>query len=336
MKPINKYKPHTIDITVRSTPGTIVPAAWICGLCIALFFWPQIHTYINLQFSAQLDEVEPIEEHIPEFDSNFTLQAYFPQKTIQSKQKQDDLASKNLIPRAPQSYLYATETEQIRTFKKAQKLVPPIEIPQKILIVGSSSMNGALGAFLSKNLRKNDLEIFRHTKVSSGLARPDYYNWMEVLPGVLSKYNPDMVLVHFIGNDCQSLITADGRLDARYGKPEWEEKYRDRIADLIQLIQKNNIQVAFVGMSNVGLPGFRRRLRYANRIIRDVAKSYDSQFISIWEVTSDERGVVLPSTRRGNIDYPLLASDDIHLSVEGSRLVSREIFHQLNSRYKWK
>ena len=332
MKSINKYKPHSPIIHTHANPLKVVLSAWFCGLCIALYFWPQIQTYFHIAIQDyQHTQIETIEVS----SHSDSLKNYWKQEKPSISVNSPDTVQK-IIPPVQQSRVNDPISEPIKIFKQVQASTLPTTIPKKILIIGSSSMNGALGAFLSSTLRRKNLEIVRHTKVSSGLARPDYYNWIEIIPTIIAEHQPDLVLIQFVGNDCQSLLSAEGVLEAQYGKPEWEEAYRQRIAEVFELFHKDRVRVAWIGMSNVGLPGFRQRLRRSNRILKEVATDYNSQFVSLWGVTSQRNGAVLPGVRMGNIDYPLLTNDDIHLSIEGSRMVSNEIFRQLQKRYSWK
>ena len=74
-------------------------------------------------------------------------------------------------------------------------------------------------------------------------------------------HRPDLVLVHFIGNDCQSLLWHE-YLEAKYGLPEWKS-LSTAIAEVFELFHRNRpSHVDLVSMS--GFP-FRQRLRRSNQ-----------------------------------------------------------------------
>ena len=197
-------------------------------------------------------------------------------------------------------------------------------------------MKSDLGAFLAKSLRKQELYVHRHAKVGSGLARPDFYDWMNVIPELISAHTPDLVIVQFVGNDCQSLIMADGSLKAKYGTKEWDRAYEERITSLITLLHNQKIRIAFLGMSNVQSSIFRRKLKRSNAIIYDVAAKYNVPFVSLWETTSSTSGSAQEQIIINNIPKRMYQEDGIHLSRSGARMVANDVFTQLQQLYEWK
>jgi len=56
-------------------------------------------------------------------------------------------------------------------------------------------------------------------KVSSGLSRPDFFDWPKYFAQQIPKVNPDIVVVTFGGNDTQGLSTADGSNPSAWNDP---------------------------------------------------------------------------------------------------------------------
>ena len=302
-KPINKYTIPTQIEEKRSQALPIVLACWICGIAMAAYFYPQIQTYI---------QVSDVVEETP-----------FTSKSIQSSQakKSPTLPNQKANPK--------------RKENAASLPILPQTIPQRILLIGSSSMNSDLGAFLAQSLRRQKLEVYRQAKVGSGLARPDFYNWMEELPKLIEEHHPELIIAQFIGNDCQSLVEADGSVLAKYGSAEWEEAYEKRISDFIDIAHNQGIRIVFLGMSNVRSSLFRRNLLQSNSIIEKTALSNNARFVSLWESTSDAEGIALEYISTDDISRAMYQEDGIHLSREGARMVAREVFMLLNRLYDW-
>ena len=277
----------------------VVLTAWFCGCTIILFFFPQIKAYIYTTDDKIVQQVQRI-----------APKEVTPDEVLSEP-------SAPIVPPPPQKHL-------------------PTTIPQRILLIGSSSMNSDLGAFLAQSLRKQKLYVHRHAKVGSGLARPDFYDWMDVLPDLIAEHKPELVIAQFIGNDCQSLIMSDGSLKAKYGTKEWRTAYEERITALITLLHKQNIRIAFLGMSNVESSVFRKKLKRSNEIIYSVASKHKVPFISLWETTSTTGGAAESQIISNNISRRMHQEDGIHLSRPGARMVAREIFTQLQQLYEWK
>ena len=51
----------------------------------------------------------------------------------------------------------------------------------RVLLVGDSMIAGGVGIYLQRRLKKQaGFDVLRHGKSSSGLARPDFYDWFEI------------------------------------------------------------------------------------------------------------------------------------------------------------
>ena len=67
-------------------------------------------------------------------------------------------------------------------------------------------------------------------KVSSGLTRPDFFDWPKHLQDQVRKLRPDVVVVDFGGNDAQPIKTDDGK-QYDVTDPQWLVEYSKRVGD---------------------------------------------------------------------------------------------------------
>ena len=85
--------------------------------------------------------------------------------------------------------------------------IPDYGRKKRVLLVGDSMMMEGLGPTLHHRLRKRDnLDVHREGKYSSGLSRPDFYNWFENLPIMLEEYQPDLLIMSLGANDTQDIV----------------------------------------------------------------------------------------------------------------------------------
>ena len=57
---------------------------------------------------------------------------------------------------------------------------------------------------------------------STGLSRPDYYNWPSALQVFMTQYHPDIVLIMLGGNDAQTIWTLSGdKIPFGVGDERW-------------------------------------------------------------------------------------------------------------------
>ena len=136
------------------------------------------------------------------------------------------------------------ETEEIPLETERPKPEPTlkpanIEAPFRILIIGDSfiAVGGGVGDILEKGLLNNyqEIAVFRQGKVSSGLSRPDYFNWPLTIHELISQYKPNIAVIMLGSNDAQGLTNSKGIFQIYYGQPGWNQKYAQRVADLLNI-----------------------------------------------------------------------------------------------------
>lgn len=91
--------------------------------------------------------------------------------------------------------------------------------------------------------------------VSTGLARPDYFNWPEHLVKNVLPAGPSILVIMFGANDGQNMTDANGKVLERYSEP-WITEYRRRVAATMDLLKSptNDRLTIWVGALPVG-PG---------------------------------------------------------------------------------
>ena len=140
----------------------------------------------------------------------------------------------------PQSIVQNRDNETTPTISETplpESDLPTKEIttplPRKVLMLGGSSMKTAMGSLLQNQFRTVGVESIREAQIGTGLARADVVDWVAKATNILEAHSDiDLVLVQFIGNDCQTLVDADHQIIARYGTPEWTEAYLERWENL--------------------------------------------------------------------------------------------------------
>jgi len=84
-------------------------------------------------------------------------------------------------------------------------------------------------------------------KVSSGLARPDYFDWPAELAHQIATLNPQIVVLMLGSNDNQPLVAPDGHTDA-FATPGWKQEYHRRVGAVMDQLIARNRWVVYVGV----------------------------------------------------------------------------------------
>jgi uncharacterized protein len=196
----------------------------------------------------------------------------------------------------------------------------------KILIVGDSMIAGGFGIFLARDLAKeHGYPVHRHGKTSSGLARPDFYDWMKHAESLVKQHTPDACVVMFGGNDVQGLYMGKGEWIV-WQDPQWSAEYARRVVAFSDIIAPSGQTIFWVGMPVMRPPKFHARVQRVNKIFRaEMAIRKNAHFIDAWPVLADENGEYAdrihlepPQEGKPSKKVRVRAGDGIHLSVRGA------------------
>ena len=100
---------------------------------------------------------------------------------------------------------------------------PVAPAPRRVLLVGASSIQTDLGRALERRIEDElGVEVLRHGRHSTGMARPDYFDWNARALELSADFRPDLVIAQFGGNDGQGLTDRDtGRAVAPFFTDAW-------------------------------------------------------------------------------------------------------------------
>jgi hypothetical protein len=203
----------------------------------------------------------------------------------------------------------------------------------KVYIVGDSDA-GTFGPYLQQLVDGTAVaETALNYKVSSGLARPDFYNWPEELSRALPEVDPDIVVATFGGNDSQGLSAFQEELEFVIGDPldneaEWSAEYTKRAGDVMDLLLENDRTVIWVGIPNDDNPDVTAKLAIQDRAAKAAAEARpDVIFIDTWARFSGRDGnwaefVIDPRDGEGK---DVRADDGFHLNTNGAEILALDI-----------
>ena len=205
--------------------------------------------------------------------------------------------------------------------------------PASVYIVGDSDA-GTFGPYLQTLLDGTLVtESELNYKVSSGLARPDFFDWPAELRTKLPEVDPDIVVVTFGGNDSQGLSKPQDELEFLIGDPldneaEWTEEYQRRVVEVMDILLENDRHVIWVGIPNDDNPDVTAKLAIQDRAAKAAAAQRpDVVFVDTWTRFSGRSGgwaefVVDP---RDNVGKDVRAADGFHLNQNGAEILAIDI-----------
>jgi hypothetical protein len=208
---------------------------------------------------------------------------------------------------------------------------PTAADPARVLVVGDSDA-GTFGPYLKVLLDDTELaETIVDYKVSSGLSRPDFFDWPAHLRATLPTADPDIVVVTFGGNDAQGISVASGEFiigDPVANEEEWSEEYTRRAGEVMDLLLEGDRTVIWVGIPNDDNPEVTARMAVQDQAARAAAAARpDIEFVDTWARFSGRSGgwaeyVVDPRDGQGK---DVRAGDGFHLNEIGAEILALDI-----------
>lgn len=207
----------------------------------------------------------------------------------------------------------------------------------RVLLIGDSMIAGGFGLYLARALgEQRGYDVTRRGKVSSGLARPDFFDWRAEARKLVGDEPYDATVVMFGGNDVQGLWMGKSHDDGpwiRWEDEGWSEEYARRVAELADIVAPDGQQLFWIGMPVMRPTKFHARVQRVNTIYRaEMALRPNALFVDIWSVLADEDGeyadriYLTPEdgeTKRKKVT--VRAGDGIHLTVAGAHHLTAHV-----------
>jgi hypothetical protein len=204
-----------------------------------------------------------------------------------------------------------------------------------MLILGDSNIFESFGKELEADFTVAGFEVTRRGKPTSGMARPDFYDWITMGAELRERYRPDVVLIMFGGNDGQRLEPYPGSGGMRIKwKHEiaWRDEYTRRVRTLARVLGGGGARVFILSPTN---RRSRKAVERMQRVIECQREAVEDLFfanwVDTWKPSSDEDGRYLkkgldPEARHQTwraVRYR--RGDGIHLTKAGAMHLRRKV-----------
>jgi len=189
--------------------------------------------------------------------------------------------------------------------------------PLRLYIIGDS-MAQVFGSSLENLAEETHLVKAKlDYKVSSGLSRPDYFDWPQRMIDQIVEFDPDATAVLFGANDGQNVFYKGKVLEV--GSKAWQEVYARRVGKAMDILTKGGRRVYWVGNPIMRDPGYRDSISMMDHIYEAEAKKHPGVFyIPTWALLANEKGSYSEYLPDASGDPVLMrAPDGIHLTRAG-------------------
>ncbi len=269
---------------------------------------------------------EPIPAPVPKPDADVSP------KVAESESEEESVEIELLPEYAFYDATRATAAPSAQGIEEYLTKLPNYGKRLKILIIGDSMMMEGLGPTLQKALRqRKDIEVVREGRYSSGLSKPDFFNWPENLKKLLIKHNPDMLIISLGANDTQDIMVGKRRF--QIDTEGWERVYAIRVINFLELATENNRKVLWVSLPVMGRMPYANRTRLINAITEDMSSFYPAVSYENIEHLLTQNGKYTSFIKgKDNKTIRLRSKDNIHVSTAGGQILTNYILPYADER----
>jgi hypothetical protein len=193
-----------------------------------------------------------------------------------------------------------------------------------VYFAGDSLAAGPGWAFLVREQGKPWIQARAEYEVGTGLLRSDYFDWVRHLRGIAAGVEPRVVVFMAGANDSQDAI-----VDGRYypvGTAVWDRVYRARVAAAMDAARDGGRKVIWVGMPPMRDATLSHGMAEVDAVFRsEAAKRPNVTYFDTWSLFAGPGGGYADQIAHGSGMAYVRLPDGIHLNVEGSQLLAREL-----------
>jgi uncharacterized protein len=204
----------------------------------------------------------------------------------------------------------------------------------KIAFVGDSTADGLWGGMTSLIPREACLkgfELGRFAKNSTGLTRPDKFNWVDDLKRIGESFKPQLFVMSLGLNDRQSVVE-HGKVTLE-NSPDYPAKYKDRVTAVLK-----SATATGAGLLWMGLPAMRdaapdRDAREKNTYFAAAITEFavpTVEFVEPWKLSGsgEDKFASFGPDQNGKM-IQIRASDGQHFTPAGDLLVAAYLWPKI-------
>ena len=212
---------------------------------------------------------------------------------------------------------------------------PTPEKPLRMLVIGDS-LAGDFGPTLLSDAENTKVikpagAVDYH--ISTGLTRPDVFDWPGELQSAIDRDHPTTVVIALGLNDAQQPMTLpDGTFLSR-GSPGWRAEYRRRVGAMISIAQNAGARVVYVAPPPVSEADSNPYLFSINvQIVKEAQAHKDTASVFTYPkfAVHSQYSAYLPIDGKQVL---VRTPDGIHLSPAGNDILSAAVMKALGTIY---
>jgi uncharacterized protein len=176
------------------------------------------------------------------------------------------------------------------------------------------------------------------SRLSTGLARPDLFNWYTRFMQVVSTLHPKVAVLSFGADDAHGYMAGvpGGKTIGPLGSASWDAEYKRRVDGVTRELNAAGVYVMWLGLPIPDGPGFKKSFPIVNRILESVARAHSktAAYVDTWHLLDDAHGRYTPYLRvHGKLTLMRLP-DGVHYTGAAGDLIAAQTLKQLRAVFR--
>jgi len=203
------------------------------------------------------------------------------------------------------------------------------------LYIAGDSMAGIPGmALVNLSNDTNLIKPLLDYHISTGLVRPDFFNWPAQLQQQVKSFDPGAAVVMWGANDNQGVQTSSGKVYG-FGSSGWDKEYRERVGDAIAIMFGGGVRrIYWVGQPIMPNSTYDRQIRLINDIFRSEAQKHPGvQYIDAYGVFSGGGGYAQYLRDDNGEMQQVREADGEHLTYAGGMRLAKVVMAAIKAEW---
>lgn len=176
------------------------------------------------------------------------------------------------------------------------------------------------------------------SRLSTGLTRPDLYNWFDRIAQAVPQLRPNVAVFSFGADDAHDYMAGvpRGKTIGKLGSPSWDAEYFRRLDGVTRELNAAGVYVVFLGAPIPRGPGYRRSFQVVDRVLQSVVerRPRGAAYVDTWHLLATRRGRYTDYLRDAQGQLVLMrAADGVHYTQPAGDLIARAVLKRLNEIY---
>jgi hypothetical protein len=204
----------------------------------------------------------------------------------------------------------------------------------KIAFVGDSMADGLWGGvtgLIPREACLKGFELGRFAKNSTGLTRPEKFNWADEVKRIGESFKPQLFVMSLGLNDRQSVVER-GKVTLE-NSPDYPAKYRDRVTAVLKSVTASDRALLWIGLPAMRDAAADRDAREKNSFFAEAIMELAAptvEFVEPWKLnrSGDDKFASFGPDQSGKM-IQLRASDGQHFTPAGELLVASYLWPKI-------